>query len=96
MKVPSLDVFRRDIMKEKRRNHKLTMDSVLEKMQGKIRDVLGPLSRILTYLQQIVSPDHEDKDESIQVNLDLLLTHMQKKSSDLSSSIEHYDLPWMI
>ena len=51
MKVPSLGVFRRDIMKEERRNHKLTMDSVLEKVQGKIRDVLDPLSRIWTYLQ---------------------------------------------
>ena len=78
MKVPSLDVFIRDTMKEERRNHELTMDSVLEKVQGKTRDIFSPLSRVWTYLQEVTSSDHEDEDESIQVDLDLLLTHIQK------------------
>ena len=49
MKISALDVFIRDTMKEERRNHELTMDSVLEKVQGKSRDVFGPLSRVWTY-----------------------------------------------
>ena len=77
MKVPSLDVFIRDTMKEERRNHELTLDSILENVQDKTRDVLGPLSRVWTYLQEVTS-DHEDEDGSIQVDLDLLLTHIQK------------------
>ena len=44
MKVPSLDVFIRDTMKEECRNHELTKRSVLEKVQGKTRDVFGRLS----------------------------------------------------
>ena len=46
MKVPSLDVFIQDTMKEEGWNYELTMDSVLEKMQGKTRDLFGPLSRV--------------------------------------------------
>ena len=65
MKVLSLDVFIRDTMTEKRLNHELTMDSVLEKMQGKTRDVFGPLSRVWSYLHEVTSSDHEDEDESI-------------------------------
>ena len=76
-KVPSLNMFIRDNMKEERQNHELIMDSVLEKVQGKTRDVFGPLSRVWTYLREVTSSDHEDEDESIQVDLDLLLTHIQ-------------------
>ena len=50
MKVPSLDVFILDTMKEERRNHELIMDLDLEKVQGKTRDVFGPLARVWTYL----------------------------------------------
>ena len=78
MKVPSLDVFMQDNTKEERQNHELIMDLVLEKVQGKTRDVFSPLSRVWTYLQEVTSSDHEDEDESIQVDLDLLLTHIQK------------------
>ena len=77
-KVPSLNTFIRDNMKEERRNHELKMGSVLEKVQGKTKDVFGPLSRVWTYLQEVTSSDHEDEDESIQVDLDLLLTHIKK------------------
>ena len=77
-KVPSLNMFIRDNMKEERQNHELIMDSVLEKVQGKTRDVFGPLSRVWTYLQEVTSSDHKDEDDSIQVDLDLLLTHIKK------------------
>ena len=65
MKVLSLDVFIRGTVTEERRNHELTMDSVLEKVQGKTRDVFGPLSRVWSYLHEVTSSDHEDEDESI-------------------------------
>ena len=65
MKVLSLDVFIRDTVTEERRNHELTMDSVLEKVQGKTRDVFGPLSRVWSYLHEVTSSDHEDEDKSI-------------------------------
>ena len=54
------------------------MDSVLEKMQGKTRDVFGSLSRVWTYLQEVTSSDHEDEYELTQFDLDLLLTQIQK------------------
>ena len=78
MKVPSLDVLIRNTMKDERRNHELTMDLVLEKVQGKTRDVFGLLSRVWTYLQKVTSTYHEDEGESIQVDLDLLVSHIQK------------------
>ena len=78
MKVPPLDVFIRDTMKEECRNRALTMASVLEKVQAKTRDVFGPLSRVCTYLQEVTPSDHEDEDESIQIDLDILLTYIQK------------------
>ena len=54
------------------------MDSVLEKVQGKTRDVFGPLSRVWTYPQEVTSSYHEDEDDSIQIDLDPLLTHIKK------------------
>ena len=63
------------------------MDSVLEKVQGKTRDVLGPLSRVWTCLQEVTSCDHEDEDESIQVDLDFLLTHIQKTDLILAQAL---------
>ena len=39
---------------------------------------LDVLSRVWTYLQRVKSSDPEDEDESVQVDLDLLLTHIQK------------------
>ena len=57
-------------------------------MQVKTRDVFGPLSRVWTYLQEVTFSDHENEDESIQVDLDL-----SENGSHLSSSIEHYYLP---
>ena len=87
MKVPSLDVFIRDTMKEERRNHELTMDSVLEKVQGKTRDVFSPLSRVWTYLQEVTSSDHEDEDKSIQVDLHILLTHIQETCFILAQAL---------
>ena len=54
------------------------MDSVLEKVQGKTRDVFGPLSRVWTYSQEVTSSYHEDEDDSIQIDLDPLLTHIKK------------------
>ena len=71
MKLPSLDVFMSDTIKEERWNYELTLDSVLEKVQGKTRNVFDPLSRFWTYLQEVTSSDHEDEDELIQVDLDL-------------------------
>ena len=95
MKAPSLDVFIPDTMKEERRNHELTMDSVLEKVQGKTRDVFSPLSRVWTYSQEVTSSYHEDEDESIQIDLDLLLTHIQKPVLILVQALKRltiYDL----
>ena len=47
-------------------------------MQSKTRDVFGPLSRVWTYLQEVTSSNHEHENESIQVDLDPLLAHIQK------------------
>ena len=47
MKVPSLDVFIRNTMKEECRNHELTMDLVLEKVQGmKKRCILSTIKSL--------------------------------------------------
>ena len=77
MKVPSLDVLIRDTMKEEHRNHELTMVSFGESTI-QTKDVFGPLSKVWTYLQEVTSSNHEDEDESIQVDLDHLLIHIQK------------------
>ena len=89
MKVPSLDVFIQDTMKEEGWNYELTMDSVLEKMQGKTRDLFDPLSRVCTYLQEVtwrwrwVNPGW----------FRAFIKSRWENSCHLSSSLEHHDLP---
>ena len=63
------------------------MDSVLEKVQDKTRDIFGPLSRVWTYLQEMTSSDHKDGDNSMQADLDLLLTHIQEKVLILAKAL---------
>ena len=46
-------------MKKERRNHELTMFSVMEKVLGKTRDVFGPLSKVWTYLHEETSSAHD-------------------------------------
>ena len=49
---------------------------------------LDVLSRVWTYLQRVKSSDPEDEDESVQVDLDLLLTHIQKTALILAQALK--------
>ena len=50
--VDHLDELLREIMKDEKKSNERLFDSVLEKVQSKSRDVLGPLSKMWLYLHE--------------------------------------------
>ena len=73
-------------MKEERKSNELTMDSVLEKVQSKTREVFGPLSRAWMELQQLTEEGDENGDP-VRVDLYLLLSHTKKFVLVLSQAL---------
>ena len=53
--VKKLDDFLRDILKEKRKTNKQNIENVLEKLQQKTVDVIGPLSKLWNILEETKS-----------------------------------------
>ena len=72
--VHRLDSFMKEILKEKRKRTELSMESVLEKLQAKTREVYGPLARVWSYLEDL----NESRDTSVEVDINSLLDCTQK------------------
>lgn len=75
-KTFQLDQFMRDIMKDDKKSTEILIDSVLEKISDKTRDVYAPISRIWTYLEKVVKSGTEG--DPIDVDIDKLLEHIQQ------------------
>ena len=81
--VHRLDSFMKEILKEKRKRTDLSMESVLEKIQAKTREVYGPLARVWSYLEDL----NESRDTSVEVDINSLLDCTQKTVLLLSQAI---------
>jgi len=77
--VHHLDEFLRDIMKDEKKSNEILFDSVLEKVQGKSRDVLGPLSKMWLYLHETMKAG--SRGESVDIDV------------EPGSSTEYVDIP---
>ena len=76
-KVKVMDEFLKGIMKDKKKSNEILLDSILEKVQKKTRDIFGPLARMWDYLENVVKKP-SDEGESISVNLEGLLSYTQQ------------------
>ena len=76
-KVKVMDEFFKGIMKDKKKSNEILLDSILEKVQKKTRDIFGPLARMWDYLENVVKTP-SDEGESVSVNLEGLLSYTQQ------------------
>ena len=63
--VKTLDDFVKDILKDKKKQKDIDFDNVLEKIQGRNRSVMGPLSKIWT----AVDSARLSQEDSVEVDL---------------------------
>ena len=63
-------------MKDDRKTTEILIDSVLEKIADKTRDVFAPMSRLWTYLEEVVQS--ASGGEQIDIDIDKLLEHTQQ------------------
>ena len=63
--VKTLDDFVKDILKDKKKQKDLDFDNVLEKIQGRNRSAMGPLSKIWTAVESA----RLSQEDSVEVDL---------------------------
>ena len=84
-------------------NELINADNVLKKIQGKIRDIMGPLSRMLNVVLNVVEEATRSNDENVTVLLTDLKESMEQtallvgQSSNTVSYHRRYNIPnsWM-
>ena len=64
-KVRNLDDFLKDLLKEKHKNYELNTEEVLEKLQRKTVDIMGPLSKFWHILETVKNSNEENVEISI-------------------------------
>ena len=87
--VRKLDEFIKDILKEKRHQRELDMDNVLEKIQNRTRNVLGPLSRIWALVDEASS----SKKHKVELSLSEIKTYLEQSVvllGNSSSTVSYY------
>ena len=67
--VKKLDDFLRDILKEKRKTNEQNIGNLLEKLQRKTVDVMGPLSKLWNILEAAKGPE----EDAVQISINDLL-----------------------
>ena len=72
--VKKLDDFLRDILKEKRKTNKQNIENVLEKLQRKTVDVMGPLSKLLNILEGAKGAE----EDAVQISINDLLHYVEQ------------------
>ena len=72
--VKKLDDFLRDILKEKRKTNEQNIENVLEKLQRKTVDVMGPLSKIWNILERA----KEAEEDAVQISINDLLHYVEQ------------------
>ena len=72
--VKKLDDFLRDILKEKHKTNEQNIENVLEKLQRKTVDVMGPLSK----LWNIQEGEKGTEEDAVQISINFLLHYVQQ------------------
>ena len=72
--VKKLDDFLRDILKEKRKTNKQNIENVLEKLQRKTVDVMGPLSKLWNILEGAKGAE----EDALQISINDLLHYVEQ------------------
>ena len=62
-----LDCYLQDLLKDKKKSQELVIDATLEKIQSKTDDIMGPLSRLWTSVNNVVTGGTEDEDNRLHV-----------------------------
>ena len=62
-----LDCYLQDLLKDKKKSQELAIDATLEKIQSKTDDIMGPLSRLWTSVNNVVTGGTEDEDNRLHV-----------------------------
>ena len=63
----NLDCYLQDLLKDKKKSQELAIDATLEKIQSKTDDIMGPLSRLWTSVNNVVTGGTEDEDNRLHV-----------------------------
>ena len=72
--VKKLDNFLRDILKEKRKINEQNIENVLEMLQRKTVDVMGPLSKLWNILERA----KEAEEDAVQISINDLLHYVEQ------------------
>ena len=72
--VKTLDDFLRDILKEKRKTNEQNIENVLEKLQRKTADVMGPLSKLWNILEGAKGAE----EDAVQISINDLLHYVEQ------------------
>ena len=72
--VKKLDDFLRDILKEKRKTNEQNIENVLEKLQRKTVDVMGPLSKLWNILEGAKGAE----EDAVQISINDLLHYVEQ------------------
>ena len=69
-----LDKVLKSILRDKHQTNKINLDNILEKIQGKIRDVMTTLSKLL----KITEPAKDCEEDQVMVSMEDLLSFVEK------------------
>ena len=72
--VKKLDDFLREILKEKRKTNEQNIENVLEKLQRKTVDVMGPLSKLWNILEGAKGAE----EDAVQISINDLLHYVER------------------
>ena len=93
--MKTLDDFVKDILKDKKKQRDLDLDSALEKIQGRIRSVMGPLSKIWTAVESA----RLSQEDSVEVDLKEIQEFVEQTAlllEQASNSISYYRRFYML
>ena len=93
--VKTLDDFVKDILKDKKKQKDIDFDNVLEKIQGRNRSVMGPLSKIWT----AVDSTRLSLEDSVEVDLKEIQDFVEQTAlllGQASNSISYYRRFYML
>ena len=69
-----LDKVLKSILRDKHQRNKINLDNILEKIQGKIRDVMATLSKLL----KITETAKDSEEDQVMVSVEDLLSFAEK------------------
>ena len=69
-----LDKILKCILRDKHQTNKINLDNILEKIQGKIRDVMATLSKLLKITETV----KDSKEDQVMVSMEDLLSFVEK------------------